>query len=195
MIITVFDFDDTLFPTTHYINKKQQNEEVFEKNELEIICNNIRTLYNISKNNNSEIYIITNANLSWIDMILKSYLSDCINIFNEINIISTLNENFSFERDKSMWKTYSFIFKLYQYFNNDEKHELISFGDCLFDREAAITIKKLFPNVIVKNTLLIAKPNLNEFLIEQDAIIKNIQNTYNYKDHIDDKIIIKKILQ
>jgi hypothetical protein len=71
---------------------------------------------------------------------------------------------------------------------------LISFGDCIFDREAAMNIKKIFPNVIVKNILLFHKPNLNEFLIEHDGLIKRIQEFYNYPNHLDYKIIFKNNL-
>jgi hypothetical protein len=194
MIITVFDFDDTLFPTSHYVNKKKEDGELFEKHEIEKICNNIRTIYNISKNNSTKIHIITNAQISWIDMILNNYFSSCMDVFNNIEIISSVDEGFSENRDKSMWKTYTFIFKLYQYFNNNENHELISFGDCIFDREAAMNIKKIFPNVIVKNILLFHKPNLNEFLIEHDGLIKRIQEFYNYPNHLDYKIIFKNNL-
>lgn len=195
MIITIFDFDDTLFPTSHLIDKRKflKDEYIFDDKQINKLCSNLKELYKISKNNSDKLHIITNAEKSWVQQCLKKFLYNCSDIFLNIEIISSVDEGFSHNRDRGMWKTYTFIFKLFQYFGDGKNHELLAFGDCIFDREASMNIKKVFPNVTVKNITLLSKPNIHEFLIEQEAMIHTIENLYKHKGEIDYKLTLKNM--
>ena len=92
--IVIFDFDDTLFPTTHVITTKSFTEEEINK-----INESIKQLFENLWERNYKIIIITNAELEWIKT-WKEYIP----ILNEVDIYSARDKYEKKNIPQNNWK-------------------------------------------------------------------------------------------
>lgn len=171
MNVIVFDFDDTLFPTSHYYLYKDKSYPQIAKSILNLIS--------LAKKFCDKLYIITNAEKDWVRMCTTEFLPGCEKLCDDVDIISTWNY---FPGDFSEWKLRAFKPILSPVLEG-KNCQLISIGDSVHDREAAITMKS--ENVTVKNIKLMNIPDLDQLLKQQIIICKILRHVFNYKNHLD----------
>ena len=177
MIITVFDFDDTLFPTTHFELQPQGVSDRIGSIGLSISL----LLENAMRF--GKVYIITNAQMEWINGCLR-WLPGCSDLGERIRIVSTRDEGYAVG-DFATWKTNAFHSILREDFANDETHSLLAFGDMMFDRQAAMSIKEWYPNVVVKSLLMSFRPSISGLLRQHSIILYNMTYLFTSPESLD----------
>lgn len=168
MFITIFDFDDTLFSTTHSLT-----EEQLDYTEL---SNSINLLLELAIQQSDLCYIITNAEISWIKLCIEKYLKDCDLFTKNIKFFSTVDNGYDIDEVVQNWKKDAFLKVLEPYISDSQKHDILSIGDSEHDRKAIINLGEKYPNVNIKSVLFIEKPKI-DYLIRQH---KTIQDNFNY---------------
>jgi len=181
MKIFVFDFDDTLFPTSFYRNKYIPKND---KN-LEEIKNNIEKFLEKTKLYGM-VFIITNAEKKWVELCLDNFLNGVK--YENVEIFSTVDHGINYVKEQNLWKTEAFKITLSNYFKDNDSHQLISFGDNINDRDASLYIKNTFSNVIVKNILFKSFPTIDTLITEQKLVLHILDYIIMYSDHMDMKI-------
>lgn len=159
--IVIFDFDDTLFPTTHIITTKSFTEEEIKK-----INESIKQLFENLWERNYKIIIITNAELEWIKT-WKEYIP----ILNEVDIYSARDKYEKKNIPQNNWKKllYLNLFtkKLINY------NYVVCIGDSENDQEAADTLSmslNQFSNIIVKFIKIPISPTINKLIIIHELL-------------------------
>ena len=159
--IVIFDFDDTLFPTTHIITTKSFTEEEIKK-----INESIKQLFENLWERNYKIIIITNAELEWIKT-WKEYIP----ILNEVDIYSARDKYEKKNSPQNNWKKllYLNLFtkKLINY------NYVVCIGDSENDQEAADTLSmslNQFSNIIVKFIKIPISPKINKLIIIHELL-------------------------
>ena len=159
--IVIFDFDDTLFPTTHVITTKSFTEEEINK-----INESIKQLFENLWERNYKIIIITNAELEWIKT-WKEYIP----ILNEVDIYSARDKYEKKNIPQNNWKKllYLNLFtkKLINY------NYVVCIGDSENDQEAADTLSmslNQFSNIIVKFIKIPISPTINKLIIIHELL-------------------------
>lgn len=195
--ITIIDWDDTLFPT-NWVSKN--NVDMNNKDQissysvyfLELDKTISNFLLNLSKD--TKIYIITNANITWINLCLKS-LPKTSQIIkeNNIEIISARDRNANYNISPNEWKIYTFqdVFLDTLSNNNDELYNIMSIGDAMYEYNALLVLGNKLSSRGVNNNLksikLKEKPEF-DLIIEQMILIdKNIDKLVKINDFIDVK--------
>lgn len=181
MIIFVYDFDDTLFATSHFL------ENPMAKSTL--LGTSISSLLSLSCMY-GKVYIITNASKDWPDFAIRLHLIDCECVLDNITIVSTYNR-FK-DRDMSEWKKLAFNETLKEHFGDGDPHQLISFGDNPHDHTAAVSIRENFPNVVVKSIRMGIRPSLTQLLHQQSILLRKIEDIVNMAEHLE-LIMIKPV--
>ena len=110
--IFIFDWDDTLFPTTFLLN-----EDIINQNNLsEELQKNISILEEIVINilnyaiNKGDVYIITNSSLVWFKYSFNKFLPNLKNVIEKINIISARDDyEFIYPGENKKWKEKAFL--------------------------------------------------------------------------------------
>lgn len=175
MIIFVYDFDDTLFATSYFIKNPTSKSTLLGKS--------ISSLLSTSSKY-GKVYIITNATSDWPDFAIQRYLTDSTDvIIDNISIVST-HDGFQ-NGDISMWKTNAFNETLKIYFQDGNKHNLISFGDNPYDHSAALSIREKYPNVLVKSVLMGYQPTLTDLLHQHVMLYEKIEYIVDIEEHLD----------
>lgn len=182
MIITVFDFDDTLFPTTEYNSNKNID--------YELLTNSINDLLQGVLIRSNKVFIITNASIEWIQICCEKMKNVD---FSKIIIKSTIQEAMN-TGPASEWKKNMFEKFLSEYFIHETPNtiqELVCFGDTLYDRYASDNMKKLFPHSIVKNFKFQEKPTFFDLIGQQSLVKQFLNHIYDFKINMD-KTLTKK---
>lgn len=137
--LLVFDFDDTLCPSDWLKNK---NFIMFpeDREKMTEFLSKMIKLVKFAKTL-GEVIIITNANMIWIDTIIKQYFTpEAKDVFSNIRIISA-QDKFKSKYDVfpltntalKMWKKYAFFEEIK---NCDGFTKVISIGDSDAEKEA-----------------------------------------------------------
>ena len=184
--LTIFDWDDTLFPTIQYIN--------YNNVEFERLDYNIYSLFSFILNY-SQIIIITDANKEWFIKCIQylNYTKQLINE-NQIKILSTRDIIKEYENiyNKDLLlknrkiKIFKCILLLFPEYNN-----IISIGDSEKEYEALINLYKNNKNEsrYFKNIKLFKYPN-SDLILEEIKLLKN--NYFDiYKIQENKDIVIK----
>ncbi len=209
MIVTIFDWDDTLMCTSHMIweNKMRDNlngnegnngneegnrgnrgdtETVGNASYLQI-ASNICTLISTAKSYGT-VFIVTNASIEWVyDCIFKTLTKDVEDVIRSVAIFSTVNSGISDKHDVPFRKTVAFA-KLSGLFNvrNDTKHTLLCMGDCSYDRDASNNIReKIKDSTYVKNIKFASQPTLDMLISQQNICISMLPSLYSTQLHMD----------
>lgn len=185
MVFIVFDFDDTLFPSSHLTEEKN----------LEICPELIDSINQIleTASRHGQVIIITNAHKVWVKNCVEKYLPGCHQLQKHLegeSVFSTLDDGLTKDTDGkpvdvSLWKTIAFQKKFDHHFKDGNYHHLVCFGDNYFDRLAALYIKDKYKNVLVKNVLFMQRPSLELILRQHKIIAKTLQFLSTHQGHLD----------
>lgn len=177
MKIVVFDFDDTLFATTEINNQKNIFDRVFKE-----LSKSILSLLDEAVKRSNKVLIITNAESSWVKLCTEKLLPGCELFMSKFDVISTVDAGFG---DVPVRYRKSNVFResLLSYFNAEGKHELISFGDCPFDRRAARLMAS--DNINVKTIKFAHRPTLEQLLSQQELIKSCFDHIFSHPGPLD----------
>jgi hypothetical protein len=191
MIVLVFDFDDTLFPTSHFISWEKQQSTGQPLENFTYPYSSLSDSINSILKRASEygtVLIITNAEKEWLKKCFEMIPNcDYLEAFlkSEDGIYSTMDEKISGLVPYEDLKMLAFQKRLYSYFNNRDTHQLIAFGDSIFDRRASQGIKSAYSNVIVKNFYMFQNPTPADIISQHNVIIENLPKIVKTEQHLD----------
>ena len=180
--LIIFDWDDTLFPTSFldksgYFSEKmfltEKEEKIFQIiNKLE---KTVIDLVNLALNK-GEVYIITNATLGWVEYSSRIFYPNFFKMIDKIKIISARGEwENIFPNDINQWKMKSFS-KLRNNFNNKLVTNIICLGDSMLEIEAGRFLANCFKEAFIKTIKFKEEPKPDE-LNKQLILVKNQFNT------------------
>ena len=160
--IIIFDWDDTLLPTSFIVSKgsfikftKYEKQKIIE---LEDLVLQLLTLA-VDK---GDVYIITNSDDGWVEYSSKIFYPNISNILQKIKIISAKkNYQEEFPGDSRTWKIKTFI-NLAKDIDVKKITNIICSGDSLFEIEAGKILASKFNQAFIKTIKFKEKPELDE---------------------------------
>jgi len=203
--IFIIDWDDTLFPTSwvHSNNINLLNLSSVEEYKLYFLELD-KVLYNFIESLNSigDIYIVTNASMSWIKTCLSILNSTRKTIIkNNIRIVSARDIYSSSNESPTKWKILSFQNIINQVIDNISVNlkkntylNIFSFGDATYEYDALINLDSYLKNnskvhnkinYFLKSIKFMHKPKFNLIIEQIKMIEKNQNDIINKLDYID----------
>ena len=176
MSILIFDWDDTLYPTTEYerIAHSEKVEEILETKFNEIGKDVISLLSSAQKA--GLVYIVTNADKEWIITRCARDYKEVRPLLEKIEIRSARNlYSWMYPNEYPLWKYHVFIDILEKH-ANEKIHQIIHLGDMDSDRQAirdavADFRKRWTVEIRLKNIKLMLRPTLTTLRSELAHII------------------------
>ena len=177
--LIIFDWDDTLLPTTFLTKGGIFNENIIisenEQKKLEKLENSALNLLNIALTK-GDVYIITNAGLGWVEYSAKRFYPKIEEILPKIQIISARGEwEKDYPGDSRKWKIQSFL-SLQKSLDTKLVTNIICLGDSLFEIEAGRVLATRFGEAFVKTIKFKESPKLDE-LYKQLTLVLNQFNS------------------
>ena len=192
----IFDWDDTLFFTTH-LNPSKNNTFFYESNTEKRLMNAIEFYVSEILNkalSKGTVLIITNSSDGWVHACAKFYYPNLLPILDKIKIISA-RELYQdvYPAEPITWKVKTFN-DLKKKFNFEKcmVSNIICIGD---DNSEIIAAKKLgesFENCLVKTIKFRDKPNLTDLIKQIILINEQILRVYNYPKSLTIQVDKKK---
>ena len=175
--LIIFDWDDTLFPTSFLarngyfenINSVEKEDKILKK--LEKLEKSVIELINISLNK-GEVYIITNAALGWVEYTANKFYPKFSKILDKITVISARGEwEGTFPDDIKIWKMQAFS-NLRNYFDNKLVTNIICLGDSMLEIEAGKFLANCFKEAFIKTVKFKENPKPEELNKQLILVIK-----------------------
>jgi hypothetical protein len=171
--ICLLDWDDTLFPTSWFINNKNNiNEKYFYKidNYISFLLREILKY--------SNCVIVSNANMKWIMYCLRLLPTTNKIINNNIQIISTVdcfdNVNITKRKNNVFFNIiYKFNIKNKMLYLEEKYKNILVIGDDVFEYNATKLIYKYSKNNIIKYIAMINNNNNILYFFDQMELLTN----------------------
>ena len=180
--IIIFDWDDTLFPTSFLTPGGIFNEDIklseVDKNKLLILEQCTFTLLNeaIKKGN---VYIITNAGKGWVEYSANKFYPSIKNFLSEIKIISARGEyEKMYPGNSRQWKIQAFL-TLLKYVDIKLVTNIICIGDSLFEMEAGRILASKFTKAFIKTVKFKEVPKLDELIKQLKLVCNQFNSIYS----------------
>lgn len=173
--IIVFDFDDTLFPTSflqQFDYDINMIDPSFQKLLFKILSKAIET--------KSKVYIVTNAQLKWLDYCFENLIPEVSVLKPYLNIVSA-TEYAMLNRKVSSTLELNNLSKCFMFdkiildsnMHESKNSQFMSIGDGLPETVAMKFIKGKYPNITTKAIRFVEKPNYRD-LCAQLLFLKKV---------------------
>jgi len=185
-IVIIFDWDDTLFPTSWVIRQGIKISEISDTNKFIVYFSELdNALYDLLKTSIllGDVFIITNANMQWIKLSKKLLRKSSILIDKYVNIISA-RDNYKEIYDIDEWKIHTFRNDIINHIAIAD--QVISIGDAKYEYDALISLKDYTQTKkLLKNIRFMSLPTFNTILDQISVITKSINDISQHKGHLD----------
>ena len=180
--IIIFDWDDTLLPTSFLTKGGTFYEEIqlstSEQKKMSELENLVLDILNESIEKGT-VYIITNAGQGWVEFSADKFYPKIIPILGKIKIISARGE---YEKDypgnSRQWKIEAFLV-LQNTVNINLITNIICLGDSLFEMEAGRILASKFPEAFIKTIKFREAPKLDELIKQLKLVNKQFNSIYS----------------
>ena len=190
--LIIFDWDDTLFPTTWLVqnnidlaDKDVQNKYIILFSRLDNLLHRLLLVFS----NKGQIVIVTNATLKWIDIALSMLPNTKQIIKNKIPVISARDHyQDKYPEKMEIWKKLMFKNITINYFKSHKLQNIISIGDAEHEFNALIDLyneHSVVKDKLLKTVKFIKEPTF-ELLVDQlEVLNKCYLKLVDSKKHMD----------
>ena len=177
--IIIFDWDDTLFSTTHLCpnNKliKLTKDDISDLDQQQQIVVKILNYYK----DKGDLYIITNSSQEWLNFSSKTFAPRVHELLKELRIVSARD---LFEKeyinDTRQWKISTFT-KMKSLYCAKKVTNILCFGDSEIELESAHILGKAFKEAYIKTVKFKKGPTLQELTKQLKIVYKSRKEILN----------------
>jgi hypothetical protein len=184
-VLTILDWDDTLFPTSWVLKNNIDLTKDDEQHKYMIFFAKLDLLlYKILTEllKNGKVAIVTHAMTKWVLTSSKILPNTQAIIMKDIKIISARELFQKKQPDKlSIWKSMIFH-NLVDY--NKVQH-IISVGDADYEFRALVDLYDPAHKRLLKSVRFMSSPSYDSLIDQLEVFNKNIKQIVNHKNHMD----------
>ena len=188
--LSIFDWDDTLFPTSFLVQEDIINDENLPEEYIDIISileEAIIKVINFALNK-GDVYIITNSSIGWVEFSTNKYYPNLKKYLDKIHIISARNEyENAYPGEVRLWKDKTFL-SLKNKINLNIPTNIICFGDSIVELEAGKNLASKINNSFIKTIKFKERPEPQYMIKEINLINNRLDYIYSAARNISIKI-------
>mmetsp|Transcript_54224 Transcript_54224/g.115743 ORF Transcript_54224/g.115743 Transcript_54224/m.115743 type:complete len:257 (+) Transcript_54224:45-815(+) len=170
-LVTIFDWDDTLFCTTHVTRYPGASRK---DRLLRSLAKSSRRLLEAAMAR-GRTFIVTNAAKGWVEYSAQKYMPEIWPVLAKVKIISARSSfELMYPEDQMQWKVQAFI-SIMQQLDTDLVGQVISIGDSWFEMEAASYLRQRLEGLMVKTVKLQEYPSGDELKQQQSLLLKEMR--------------------
>jgi len=180
--LIIFDWDDTLLPTTWLLRKGLLPGSVLSTGVLEMFEElSVQIIKALEYAQTfGRVVIITNSEKGWVPECVGAFMPKILPVLKKIDVYSARNEKFPAE----VWKKKAFKREMYKtYGRSDLQRNVVSIGDGLHERLAIASING--PTTYVKNILFLPTPEPHILIQELKSLVHFMTQVVLYRGDTD----------
>ena len=179
--LIIFDWDDTLLPTSFLTKNGIYNENLILSNsdqeKIKKLENNVFGILTKALDR-GDVFIITNAGPGWVEYSAEKYYPKIMSLLKKIYIISARGEYESkFPNDAKMWKVQAFL-KVQKKFD-DIVTNIICLGDSVIEIEAGKILADKFSEAFIKTIKFRESPKPEELNKQLTLVLEQFPIIYS----------------
>jgi|Transcript_46516 hypothetical protein len=190
--LIIFDWDDTLFPTSWTFTKgllddsampSEKNSELF----LKLAVTIERVLKSASQL--GKVVIVTNAQQGWVEMCCSKLLPSLLSVLRSVDIVSARFCHEQESDDPTEWKRLEFLKQVELIHGSNNQHlNLISVGDSSHERQALVSACASVQSSSGKSLKFAECPTIERLLDQLDLVNTSIVDVAEHNGHLDIEI-------
>jgi hypothetical protein len=187
----IFDWDDTLFPTTYLFSSQPGSlSENFQmptelQATLDAVAASVLETLELAKQF-GQVEIITNSETGWIELSTRRFFPSLVEAIDGIPKISARS---GFESQENplpvQWKTHAFANCINNFYGSSRNRNVISVGDSEHDRAALFLAAQNASCSWAKSLKLSERPDVEYILKEQELIRESMEQLAQHQGALD----------
>ena len=188
--IIIYDWDDTIIPTTYIMNNRKIPEKYM--NCLEFIQKNVYDIITHCILLHRTQYIVTNSQEKWVDDCLKRFFPKCSKLISKYVKIISASDNYidRYPNNPYEWKRRAIKHIIHHIKKQHNDIDIISLGDAINDRNIIIKLGKENQNVNVKHVKFMESPSPMMLSKELELFLSKLDFLHNLETDVDFKLIL-----
>ncbi|KAF4665713.1 hypothetical protein FOZ61_010615 [Perkinsus olseni] len=183
--VTVFDWDDTLFPTVDIFSRQESTEECCEQlQELAIVVEKLlKCCLRVGP-----VIIVTNSEKGWVEYSAQTYFPSLTKVLQHCRVISArtaYEEQYPEDRytdASSIWKFLAFSLLLSEF----KPSQLISIGDSVKERQACLKVTAASTSrCLPKSVKLVSAPTSGTLIRELTLLRRLFEDLFTFNGPVD----------
>jgi len=189
--LIIFDWDDTLFPTTwlQQLNLLKDDvalteEQVAHLSELaERARSTLQMALEIGK-----VLIVTNAQGGWIETSCQRFMPSLVGVLGAVDTISARSAYEKYSKGPSEWKEMAFkeeVELFYGSCSTCQQRNIVSVGDSLHEMNALLAVTKSMPTSCGKSIKLFDSPSIQQLIAQHEMLAECFMDVVEYNGDLD----------
>jgi len=171
--VVIFDWDDTLLPTTWLRERDYHWSECDDEVHLQRIVQRSKSLLETAIGA-AHAYIITNAGSGWVEYSAARWAPDLLPMLRKVPVISAQDKFKVDFPDVMQWKIQAFL-EVQQQLDTVPFTNLVVIGDADYEMKAARIMGTKFEAGLVKTVKLRENPSLEELMMELEVVDTSLE--------------------
>jgi len=174
--LLIFDWDDTLFPTSWLQEQGLLIDGVSvsaeQKVQLELVAERARLTLQMALEI-GKVVIVTNASHGWIEMSSTKFTPSLVSLLKTVDMVSARSIFEQYSQAPSEWKRMAFENEVDLFYGSGhagQQRNIVSVGDSLHELHALKSVTKSMPGCCGKSVKLMEAPSIEQ-LIEQHEVL------------------------
>lgn len=173
--VTIFDWDDTLFCTTHFGWYPDCSKR---DTEMRALASSVRKLLEAALIR-GQTFIITNARKEWVEYTAKRFMPGLIPALKRVRIISARDRfELEFPGDPAEWK-FQACLDIHSQLDPGAVANILALGDSPWDLDSARRFGRALPRAVVKTVKFCEKPSAEHLHRQQTMVLGKFQQLVN----------------
>jgi hypothetical protein len=191
--LIIFDFDDTLFPTSWLQGQGLFCAEAVlsedQEDQLRMLGERTLPMLHMAMRL-GKVVIVTNAMDGWVETCFAKMMPSLVQVFDKIKVVSARSKYEEQSADPSEWKRLAFEFEVELLeFAGAIQFNVVSLGDSLHEQLAVQSLsEKRAPSCHGKSVKFLPAPTIDQLRAEHDFVVLTLLDVVQHSGNLDVEI-------
>jgi len=188
--LMIFDWDDTLFPTS-WIHKHgllmdgvtvNSEQDAQLKKMAEGARSTLQKALEIG-----QVVIVTNAEQGWIERSCKKFTPSLVSLMKKVDMVSARSTYESYVEAPSEWKRLAFEYEIGQFYQSgcvNRQRNIVSVGDSLHELHALTSVTSRMPNCYAKSVKFLESPSIQQLIDQHEMLAGSLNDVVEHNGHL-----------
>jgi len=192
--LVIFDWDDTLFPTSWLQNQGLLAEgatiSAEQLAQLEELAERARLTLQMALEI-GKVVIVTNAAHGWIEMCSTMFFPSLVSMLKTLDMVSARSDFEKYSQDPTEWKRMAFEREVDFFYGSGhagQQRNIVSVGDSLHEQIALFAVTKTISNCCGKSIKLMEGPSIVQLLEQHELLASSFMEVVEHNGDLDVEI-------
>jgi len=188
--LMIFDWDDTLFPTSwiqkHGLLVDGVTISSEQEAQLKRMADSARSTLEKALAIGT-VVIVTNAEQGWIEKSCKKFTPSLVGLMKKVDMVSARSTYEKYVDSPSEWKRLAFEYEIGQFYQSGSIHQqrnIVSLGDSFHELHALAAVTRNMANCYAKSVKLLEAPSIQQLIDQHGMLTGSLNDVVEHRGHL-----------